>query len=148
MHHHCPTSKIYFCADPFAPNWDGKISKYRIVDGKTVADQAYYRNAGLDSLALEEGIEEIGEFAFARSSLYAAALPEGVKHIGYGAFYHCDQLAAVTLPETVMCVEPKAFSNTLWMKSFLEGEHTAHMFRNTARRWRTCIGRPEAGDMI
>lgn len=111
--------------DPFAPNWDGKISKYRIVDGKTVADQAYYRNAGLDSLALEEGIEEIGEFAFARSSLYAAALPEGVKHIGYGAFYHCDQLAAVTLPESVMCVEPKAFSNTLWMKSFLEGEHTA-----------------------
>lgn len=111
--------------DPLAEDWDGKISKYRIIDGKTVADQAYYRDAGLDTLALEEGIEDIGEFAFARSSLTSAALPEGVRHIGYGAFYHCDKLGEVTLPDTVTCVEPKAFSHTLWVNSFLEGENTA-----------------------
>ena len=111
--------------DPLAEDWDGKISKYRIIDGKTVADQAYYRDAGLDTLALGEGIEDIGEFAFARSSLTSAALPEGVKHIGYGAFYHCDDLGDVTLPETVTCVEPKAFAHTLWVNSFLEGEDAA-----------------------
>lgn len=112
-------------ADPTAEDWDGKISKYRIVDGRQVADQAYYRNGELDTLSLPEGIEEIGEFAFARSSLVSAALPEGVKHIGYGAFYHCDNLGEVILPETVMCVEPKAFSHTLWVKSFQEGERGA-----------------------
>ena len=98
----------------------GTIRKFRIVDGKTVADRAYYRNAGLETLELPEGITEIGEFSFARSALTSAALPEGTEHIGYGAFYHCDNLAEVTLPETVMCVEPKAFDHTLWMKRFLE----------------------------
>ena len=101
---------------------EGNIPKYRIVDGKTVADQAYYRNRELETLALTEGIEEIGEFAFARSTLTAVVLPDGVRHIGYGAFYHCDALEDVVIPDTVMCVEPKAFSHTQWVKAFQEGE--------------------------
>lgn len=101
---------------------EGAIPKYRIVDGKVVADQAYYRNVGLGDMTLADGITEIGEFSFARSSLASIALPQGVEDIGYGAFYHCSQLAAVELPDSVMCVEPKAFEHTLWVDSFLAGE--------------------------
>ena len=71
---------------------------------------------------LPQGIQEIGEFAFARSSATSAVLPEGVEYIGYGAFYHCDDLQEVVLPETVRCVEPKAFSHTMWVQNFLESE--------------------------
>lgn len=101
---------------------EGSIQKYRIVDGRTVADQSYYRNQELGELTLQTGIVEIGEFAFARSSLSAITLPAGVRTISYGAFYHCDGLKQVNLPDSVMNVEPKAFTHTLWVEEFLDGE--------------------------
>lgn len=100
---------------------DTAIPKYTIVDGKIVADQAYYRSEDLDNMVLPDGITEIGQFSFARSSLSSVVLPTGVETIGYGAFYHCASLGDVSLPNTVMCVEPKAFIYTLWVESFLNG---------------------------
>lgn len=100
---------------------NGEIPKYTIVDGKIVADQAYYNNSELGDVVLPEGIQEIGEFSFARSSVASVVLPEGVEHIGFGAFYHCDGLRDMALPDTVMCVEPKAFSHTMWVEDFLGG---------------------------
>ena len=100
---------------------DADIPKYRIVDGSIVADQAYYRDAALGNMTLEDGISRIGEFSFARSSLTSIGLPQGLEHIGYGAFYHCSRLADVALPDSVMCVEPKAFEHSLWVDSFLAG---------------------------
>ena len=95
------------------------LPKYTIVDGKTVADQAYYRNNKLKKVVLPEGIEEIGQFSFARSTVTVITIPEGVTDISYGAFYHCDRLAQVELPETVENVEPKAFVCTPWVDRFL-----------------------------
>lgn len=101
--------------------WGDTVPKFRIVDGRIIADEAYYRCGDLGDISLPEGIEEVGQFSFARSSAVSVVLPEGVKEIGYGAFYHCDALEEVTLPDTVMCVEPRAFEHTLWVKNFLEG---------------------------
>ena len=44
------------------------IPKYTVVDGRIVADQAFYRNDSLEEVALKDGITEIGQFAFARST--------------------------------------------------------------------------------
>lgn len=98
------------------------IPKYTIVDGRVVADQAYYRDASLGEVILPDGITEIGQFSFARSSLTEIQIPEGVTDISYGAFYHCDSLAEVTLPETLINVEPKAFAKTGWVENFLQGD--------------------------
>lgn len=100
----------------------GGLAKFTVVDGRTIADQAYYRSPRLRSLILPEGIKTIGQFSFARSSLTGLTAPEGVTDIEYGAFYHCDYLTDVTLPETVMNVEPKAFDYTAWVESFLGGD--------------------------
>ena len=116
---------------------EGAIPKYRIVDGKIVADQAYYRNLSLGDMTLADGITEIGEFSFARSSLTSVTLPQSVEHIGYGAFYHCSQLAEMELPDSVMCVEPKAFEHTLWVDSFLAGGNAG-----------TESGSAESGDFL
>lgn len=101
---------------------DGKIIKYRIVDQEIVADQAYYRSEEIKNCSLPDTIREIGQFSFARSSLQSIRLPEGLTRISYGAFYHCDLLAEVTLPDSVMSVEPKAFEHTKWLCDFLEGK--------------------------
>lgn len=97
--------------------------KYTIVDGITVADQAYYRNSFAGGeVQIPEGIKEIGQFAYARSNLKKAEVPEGTQIISYGAFYHCDFLADVSLPKTVVSVEPKAFTHTAWVENFLAKE--------------------------
>lgn len=95
--------------------------KYTLVDGKTVADQAYYKSTVFENLSLPQGIEEIGRFSFARSSLKQIVLPEGVTDICYGAFYHCDNLAEISLPDTVSLVEPKAFAHSAWVDNFRKG---------------------------
>lgn len=94
------------------------IPKYTVVDGRIVADQAFYRNDSLEEVSLKDGITEIGQFAFARSTLKKIEIPEGVTDICYGAFYHCDDLEKVVLPDSVMNVEPKAFAFTAMMENF------------------------------
>lgn len=95
-----------------------RFPKYTVVDGKIIADGAFYRNDELGEYTLPQGIEEIGQFSFARSSLTKIRIPEGVRDIRCGAFYHCDSLADVQLPESVMRVEPEAFAHTAWLEGF------------------------------
>lgn len=90
--------------------------KYTVVDGK-IASQAYYQAKDLTAYEIGEDIEEIGEFAFARSALTEIVIPEGVSRIGYGAFYHCDALEQVTIPASVTEIEPYAFEKTLWIQN-------------------------------
>lgn len=92
--------------------------KYTLVDGKVVADRAYYGSQNLGDFVLPAGTQEIGEFSFARSSLSSISIPEGVTSIGYGAFYHCDRLQEVQLPNTVTSIAPKAFAYTGWVEDF------------------------------
>ncbi len=97
------------------------IPKYTIVDGKIVADQAYYRAADLQNYTLPSGIQEVGQFCFARSGIERITFSEGVETISYGAFYHCDRLEEVALPSSVINVEPMAFAHTAWVEDFLAG---------------------------
>ena len=99
----------------------GNVSKYTVIDNRIIADQAYYRDRGLGEVEIPAGIAEIGQFAFARSSVTGVTVPLGVNNICYGAFYHCDNLARVSLPYSVTLVEPKAFSYTPWVNNFLDG---------------------------
>ena len=107
---------------------DGVLPKYTIVDGETVADQAYYCNRNLSYVTLPKTIKEIGQFSYARSTVSSIVLPDGLEKIGYGAFYHCDDLGFVTIPETVTKVEPKAFKFTKWLDDFENGTSSGSEF--------------------
>ncbi len=90
-----------------------------ILAGETIlADLAYYQSSAMAGYAFPEGIEEIGEFAFARSNLTRARIPDGVKTISYGAFYHCDYLSEVTIPASVTYIAPKAFDKCMWLETW------------------------------
>lgn len=97
---------------------DSIIPKYTIVDGRIVADQAYYCNTNINYVVLPSTVKEVGQFAYARSSLSSIVLPNGLERISYGAFYHCKNLSSITIPDTVMVVEPNAFAHTEWVEHF------------------------------
>ena len=94
-----------------------EFPKYTIVNDTAIASQAFYQDNSLVEYTIEDGITQIGEFAFARSGLTRVVIPEGVTRIGYGAFYHCDQLSEVTIPDSVTEIEPYAFDKTPWIKN-------------------------------
>lgn len=91
--------------------------KYTVVNNRIIASQAFYQDVNLTEYQIEDGIEEIGEFAFARSALTSIEIPEGVTTISYGAFYHCDSLNDVTIPTSVTRIEPYAFDKTPWVEN-------------------------------
>ncbi|MCM1101416.1 MAG: leucine-rich repeat domain-containing protein [Clostridium sp.] len=82
--------------------------------------RAHYRDLDFVTDAPTD-IREIGRFAYARSGLKSIRLPDGLETIRFAAFYHCDDLAAVELPESVTRVEAKAFAHTAWVENFLSG---------------------------
>lgn len=88
-------------------------------DGTKVVKEAYYRNDAIKNYEFPDGIKEIEDFAFARSGLSSVTIPNTVEKIGYAAFYHCDELADVTIPESVTQIEGEAFNKTAWMNQWV-----------------------------
>lgn len=97
------------------------IPKYTVAFDSILADQAFYRSHEVAEYTFPQQLTEIGEFAFARSNLTEAVLPSGVTTIRYAAFYHCDYLRTVEIPKTVTSIAPKAFAESMWLKTWLAG---------------------------
>ena len=94
--------------------------KYVIMNG-SIAERAFYKETDLKEYQIPAGVTRIGDFSFARSGLTSIRIPSGVNSIGYGAFYNCEDLSTIYIPTTVTEIEPAAFSNTAWLKSWKNG---------------------------
>lgn len=108
-------------AEETAKNTDGSNTdpgQKSATEGNSIAYKAFYQDASLLSFTFPGGIKSIGELAFARSGLTAVQIPAGVERIGNGAFYHCDDLAAVSIPSSVTEIEPDAFAYTKWLNNW------------------------------
>lgn len=92
-----------------------------LIGNNKIADKAFYMDDTLLSFTIPGGVEEIGDFAFARSGLTSIQIPAGVTTIGNGAFYHCDDLSSVSIPGTVTEIAPDAFTNTSWLDRWFSG---------------------------
>lgn len=95
----------------------GSFPKYTVVNGETIAAQAYY-DEDMSSCEIPSGIRRIGEFAYARASLASVRIPDGVEEIGYAAFYHCDELTDVVIPNSVKHIGVSAFDKTPWLSGW------------------------------
>lgn len=88
-----------------------------IIEGK-LADNLFYMRSDLKEIVIPNDVHEIGKFAFARSGLEKIVIPEGVTSIEYGAFYHCSDLADVSIPSTVTYIDKNAFEYTAWLQNW------------------------------
>ena len=59
---------------------------------KEIEAEAFYGDTSLDEVVLPEGLEKIGEKAFANSSIKRIYLPESLSSIGNNAFYGCNSI--------------------------------------------------------
>ncbi len=80
-------------------------------DITSIEDDAF-RNCGITSVTISEGITSIGKWAFAYCTrLTNIVFPSSVTSIGYSAFFSCGGLTSVTIPEGVTSIEYYAFSS-------------------------------------
>ena len=75
-------------------------------DGKTVLRL----NGLLKEVTVKEGVETIGEGAFAHSIIEKIHLPSTLKTIGASAFEDCFKLESPSLPPSLTCIEYCAFN--------------------------------------
>lgn len=66
--------------------------------------------SGLETFILEDGIETVGECAFAETNISEVVLPQSVQTVEWQAFAGCDNLASVTLNEGLVTIEDWAFA--------------------------------------
>lgn len=76
-------------------------------DTRSVGNKAFADNMNLENITIEEGVEEIGEYCFAKAKLEGKSAsgecpianinaPKSLKQIGYGAFRHAVQVTGYT----------------------------------------------------
>ena len=78
--------------------YDGEIELPSTI--KHIGAYAFFDNKEVYSIFMPEGLESIGDFAFAGCELLEnPTLPSTLKEIGTGAFVSCTSLTEITLPE-------------------------------------------------
>ncbi len=80
-----------------------------------IGNRCFYKKDNIINVSIPGSVEEIGDFAFARSSLQGVNIPDSTKKIGYAAFYHCENLSDVSIPDSVEDIELGAFLGTPWL---------------------------------
>ena len=94
--------------------WSDYEGMYRAVviePGVTAVSERAFRRSRITSASLPEGLESIGEAAFAGcKSLRTIQLPEGLTQIGAEAFAGSG-LTSVTIPDSVTAIGDGAFAN-------------------------------------
>jgi len=76
-----------------------------------IAEGAFYGCYYLNSITLSEGLQTIGNYAFAKCVLNTLDIPETVTTIGYSAFSHCTALKSVVIPSSVTDLGDRAFAD-------------------------------------
>lgn len=101
---------------------DGLLLSTRQYFGRTLFKEgeipAYtFFKSNLESLTLPASVSDVGEGAFAASSLKSIIIPEGVTKLDNYAFYGCADLEKVTLPSSLESIGKGAFGNCIEIKS-------------------------------
>jgi len=88
-----------------------QITSLAIEEGVThIGNFAFYGLGGLTSVTIPNGVISIGNAAFFGSGLTSITTPNSVAVIGHEAFFRCNSLISITIPNSVTSVGNYAFS--------------------------------------
>ncbi len=88
---------------------------------EVVGDHCFEHCPNIESLRFEEGVEQINECLFSPNEhLRCVELPYSLRSIGSFAFGACFALETVTFANPNTRIDPTAFENTKWFKSFTD----------------------------
>lgn len=74
-----------------------------------IGDKAFYACRNLEKINLNEGLTEIGEWAFYYTDITQINLPESLEKIGESAFSVCQKLESVKIPSKITTIERETF---------------------------------------
>ena len=103
----------------YAFHWAySNLSEVALADSvKTINYQAFSHLTSLTDVDLGEGVETIGMYAFAHTSIGKIVIPASVKIIKTSAFNSCSTLADLTFAEGVETIEEFAFDSCTNLKT-------------------------------
>lgn len=89
------------------------VATYEVAQGCTaISNKAFSSFAELGEVRLPDGIEIIGDFAYARTGITEFIAPASLRSIGERAFFGCARLARVELDQGLVSIGGNAFSDT------------------------------------
>lgn len=92
---------------------------------ETIEEYAFNQCASLQTITFAENgsLQSIGQRAFAEDrSLTSVVFPEGLVDFGYASFYLCENLAEVSIPDSVTHISAFTFNSTKLFDEGLESE--------------------------
>lgn len=101
----------------FAKMPEDYIGEYTVPFVSVIADGAFAKCAGLESVVIPNSITNIGYGVFRDcTDLISVSIPNSVTSIESYAFYGCTGLATVTIPSSVTSIHEVAFANCTNLK--------------------------------
>lgn len=81
--------------------------------------QYMFENAGVKEIEIEDGVEEIPIYLFAKTSIETIVIPSSVSTIGIKAFYNCDNLKKIEFSKNsqISQIDNFAFSSNVKLES-------------------------------
>lgn len=107
---------------------------------KEIQVEAFAGAEGFAEIILPEGVEKIGERAFAESSIERIRIPDGVTDIGTGAFYNCVDLVSADVSDGVTEITDYLFWRCLKLEQV---DIPAGVTRIGEHAFSACIALPE-----
>lgn len=102
------------CIRIFENNGKDMVVTIRFVNDTVLDDYLLY-NSGAKQVVLENGIEKIGNYTFAKNVFAEIDLPETLTDIGDYAFYLCENLNNVYIPKNTDNIGAYTFAKTFAM---------------------------------
>lgn len=103
-----------------ASNLAGSIKNVKLNEGlEEIGSYAFSTQSGLSEISLPESLKKIGNDAFYWTSVNEISIPDSVTSIGSAAFSLCSNLTYVKLPSGITKIPSAIFRNSRSIKTFV-----------------------------
>lgn len=109
----------------------GNMNDYRDpIDINSVGEEVPWGYENIKAISISDGIEYIGNSAFAQTQITELTIPDSVKRIGFSAFRDCEDLKRINIPNGVTIIPANIFNGCCNLKSITIPENVIRIEKN------------------